>query len=167
MNIRREQQSDRLAVHAINAAAFETQAEADLVDALRSQANPIVSLVAEIEGRLIGHIMFSPAILSGHPDLTIMGLAPMAVVPEHQRKGIGSALIYAGIEACKQLNADAVIVLGHPDYYPKFEFVAASQFGIDSQYDVPDEVFMAMELNKNALAGRSGTISYHSAFAEL
>jgi putative acetyltransferase len=167
MIIRPEQPSDQSEVHAINISAFETPAEADLVDALRAQADPVVSLVAECDGQVLGHILFSKVTLAGHPDIAIMGLAPMAVLSEHQRKGIGSALINAGIEACKQLGTAALVVLGHPGYYPKFGFVSSAQFGIKSDYEVPDDVFLAMELQPNALEGRSGTISYHSAFAEV
>jgi putative acetyltransferase len=91
-------------VHAVNVAAFETPSEANLVDALRAQAQPVVSLVAEDDnGAIAGHIMFSPVSLLGHPGLKVMGLAPMAVAPKHQRKGTGSALVRAGLEQCKQL----------------------------------------------------------------
>jgi putative acetyltransferase len=116
--IRDEEQKDRVAVHAVNVSAFETPAEAELVDALREQAHPVVSLVAVEGGTIMGHIMFSPVSLTGHPDLKIMGLAPMAVAPEYQRKGIGSALVRAGLDRCKQLGSGAVVVLGHPGYYP-------------------------------------------------
>ena len=91
MLIRAEREEDCGAVHALNAAAFETPAEANLVDALRAQAQPIVSLVAEHAGAVVGHAFFSPVTLSGHAGLNIMGLAPMAVAPSHQRSGIGSA----------------------------------------------------------------------------
>ena len=87
MLIRAEQETDRAAVHAVNVSAFGTPLEADLVDALREHAEPVVSLVAEDNGAIVGHIMFSPVSLSGHSDLKMMGLAPMAVAPEHQRKG--------------------------------------------------------------------------------
>ena len=89
MLIRAEERGDWDAVRAVNTSAFETSAEADLVDTLRKQAHPIVSLVAVDGGSITGHILFSPVSLSGHPALKIMGLAPMAVTPEHQRKGIG------------------------------------------------------------------------------
>ena len=124
MPIRAEEQLDRAGVRAVNVAAFETALEANLVDALRDQAEPIVSLVAEDDGVIVGHIMFSPVSLSGHPALHIMGLAPMAVSPARQRKGIGSALVRAGLERCRRLGIGAVVVLGHPAYLPTFRVFA-------------------------------------------
>jgi putative acetyltransferase len=97
VRIRPEETGDRAAVRAVNDAAFETLAEADLVDALRAQARPLVSLVAEESGAIVGHIMFSPVTLPGHPALALMGLAPMAATPARQRAGIGSALVRAGL----------------------------------------------------------------------
>ena len=167
MLIRAEKETDRDGVSTVNVAAFETEAEADLVAALREQAQPVISLVAEDNGKIVGHIMFSPVSLSGHPDLKVMGLAPMAVAPEHQRKGIGSALIRAGLEECRQLGYVAVIVLGYPEYYPRFGFSPSSQFGIDSEYEVPEEVFMAMELQPGALKGKTGRVKYHPAFSNV
>ncbi len=102
MIIRTEKENDRDAVYAINESAFETPSEANLVDTLREQAQPVVSLVAERNGKVVGHIIFSPVSLTGYPNLKIMGLAPMAVAPEQQRKGIGSALVRSGLEQCKQ-----------------------------------------------------------------
>ena len=167
MLIRAERENDRDAVYAVNVSAFETPAEADLVDSLREQAHPIVSLVAEENGEVVGHIMFSPVSLSGHPRLKLMGLAPMAVTPEHQRKGFGSALVRAGLEQCKQLGFAAVVVLGHPDYYPRFGFSPSSRFGIDSEYEVPQDVFMALELQPEALSGKTGRVKYHAAFGNV
>jgi putative acetyltransferase len=91
--IRTEEENDRDALHVLNASAFDAPAEADLVDELRKLAKPIVSLVAEDSGTVVGHIMFSPVSLMGHSDLKIMGMTPMAVAPEHQSKGVGSALV--------------------------------------------------------------------------
>ena len=158
------EQRDWLAVHAVNVSAFETPLEADLVDALREQARPLVSLVAEDDRALVGHIMFSPVSLSGNPALKVMGLAPMAVLPERQRQGIGTALVRAGLEQCRVLGAGAVVVLGHPDFYPRFGFSPSTRFGIRCEYDVPEDVFMVMELQAGALEGVSGAVSYHPAF---
>jgi putative acetyltransferase len=91
----------------------------------------------------------------------------MAVMPEHQRKGIGSALVRAGLEHCKRLGFVAVVVLGHAEYYPRFGFSPAARFGIRSEYDVPDDVFMAVELQPAALSGKTGTVKYHAAFASV
>jgi len=113
-------------VHALNASVFESPAEANLVDTLQKQAHPVVSLVAENNDTVVGHTMLSPVSLSGHPGLNIMGLAPMAVAPAHQNKVIGSALVRTGLERCKELGYGAVVVLGHPGYYPRFGFFALS-----------------------------------------
>jgi putative acetyltransferase len=165
MTIRPEIAADTEAIRGVHQAAFETNTEADLVDLLREQAESVVSLVAHEGESLVGHILFSPVTLSGHPELRIMGLAPMGVLPAKQRRGIGSALVRAGIESCRQLGSAGVIVLGHSEYYPRFGFVPASRFGIGCEYDVPDEVFMALELVTGAFSGKSGTIHYHAAFA--
>jgi putative acetyltransferase len=149
----------------VNIRAFESAAEANLVDALRSRAQPVVSLVAEHERAIIGHIMFSPVSLTGHPHLRIMGLAPMAVAPQHQRRGVGAALVRAGLEQCKQLGFGAVVVLGHPAYYPRFGFVPSTRFEITSEYDAAEEAFMAVELLPAYLRQKAGTIRYHAAFA--
>jgi putative acetyltransferase len=167
MLIRAEAQGDWLAVHAVNVSAFETPAEANLVDALREQAQPFVSLVAEDNGAIVGQIMFSPVSLPGHPALRIMGLAPMAVAPEHQRAGIGSALVRAGLEQCRQLGFGAVVVLGHPAFYPRFGFSPSTRFGIGCEYEVREDVFMAVELQAGFLRGASGKVKYHAAFSNL
>jgi putative acetyltransferase len=164
MLIRDEKRDDQDGVRAVNASAFETSSEASLVDSLRERAQPIVSLVAESDGDVVGHIMFSPVSLSDHPELMIMGLAPMAVKPACQHKGIGSALVRAGIARCTELGFGAIVVLGHPEFYPRFGFLPASRFGIESEYDVPDDVFMAMEIQPDYLRDATGTIKYHDAF---
>ena len=164
MLIRTEEEKDWPAVYALNTAAFETPAEAKLVDTLRRQARLIVSLVAEENQVVVGHIMFSPVVLPGHPVLHIMGLAPMAVAPDQQRKGIGSALVLRGLERCKQSGCGAVVVLGHPDYYSRFGFSPSARFGISCEYQVPEEAFMVVELQSGFLQGASGKVKYHAAF---
>ncbi len=167
MHIRDEEDRDHATVYAVNAAAFETPAEARLVEALRARAHPVVSLVAEAKGKRVGHILFSPVTVAEHPGGRIMGLAPMAVAPEHQRRGIGSALVRAGLDRCRALGFGAVVVLGHPGYYLRFGFQPASRFGLGCPYDVPDDVFMALELRPGYLRGVSGTVAYHPAFDKL
>ncbi|MFT4519179.1 MAG: putative acetyltransferase [Halioglobus sp.] len=167
MLIRAEQPEDEAFVYTINTTAFEQPAEAELVDALRKQVEPIVSLVAEDEDAVVGHILFSPVAHLRKPKLKIMGLAPMAVLPEYQSSGIGSQLVRAGLEQCRQLGYVAAVVLGHPHYYPRFGFEPASTFRIDSEYDVPDTYFMAMELQPGALKGRGGKVLYHPLFKSV
>ncbi|MHC4824230.1 MAG: GNAT family N-acetyltransferase [Planctomycetota bacterium] len=167
LHLRPEDPADIEAIHDLHVAAFESPAEADLVDALRDRAQPYLSLVAECAGKLVGHILFTPVTLEDHADLNLMGLAPMAVLPGHQSSGIGSALVEAGLASCRTLGIDAVAVLGHPKYYPRFGFVPSVQYGIDSEYEVPAEVFLIHELKQGRLAGRAGRIRYHQAFSGL
>ena len=165
--IRQEQPSDVARIRAVNLAAFETATEADLVDALRQQARPLISLVADDNGEIVGHILFSPVTLANATDLRLMGLAPMAVVPWRQRQGIGSSLVREGLDRCEQCEARAVAVLGHSDYYRRFGFAPASRLSLRSEYDVSDDVFMIRELRSEALRGCSGTIRYHPVFSEF
>ena len=167
MNIREEQPDDAARIRRVNLAAFETNTEADLVDALRRDAAPIISLVAEEEGNIVGHILFSPATLVANPKLSLMGLAPMAVIPARQRAGIGSRLVVEGIERCRRAKVKAVVVLGHADYYPRFGFRPASELSLRCEYDVPANAFMVRELHDGALKGFSGTIRYHPIFPKF
>ena len=165
--VRSEAPADQDAIRRVNRAAFATAAEAQLVDALRAQADPFFSLVAELDGEPVGHIAFSPVELDAVRSLKLVGLGPMAVLPERQRQGIGSALVHAGCAQCREAGAVAVVVLGHPQFYPRFGFVPARRFGIDCEYEVPDEAFMLLELVPGALSGRSGRVRYHPAFASV
>jgi putative acetyltransferase len=162
--IRAEQPRDVSGIRQVNCTAFNSTVEADIVDALRQHAEPFVSLVATEADDVVGHIAFSPVTLAGHPDVPIAGLAPMAILPSRQRQGIGSSLVRAGLGECSRLHFVAVVVLGHAGYYPRFGFVPASTLGLASEYDVPDDVFMALELQPAALRQRRGTIRYHPAF---
>ena len=167
MNVRAETNNDWPAVYDLNLFAFDMEAEANLVDVLRNCATPHISLVAEIEDEIVGHIMFSPVELSGCSSAFIMGLAPMAVKENFRGIGVGSKLVESGIEACKKLEVGAVVVLGHSRYYPKFGFNPAFNFNLSCEYDVPAEYFMAMELNEGSFDDVSGEIKYHPAFSEL
>jgi putative acetyltransferase len=111
--------------------------------------------------------MFSPVRLDGHAQARLMGLAPMAVLPSHQRRSVGSALIRGGLDACRRLGAQAVVVLGHPSYYPRFGFAPADRSGIRCEFDAPDEAFMLLELTPGAVARIEGTARYHPAFRDL
>lgn len=164
---RPEQPSDRAAVRRVHLSAFSSSAEADLVDALRRQAHPLVSLVAEQDKTVMGHILFSPVRLSGRSALKIMGLAPMAVLPSHQGQGAGSALVRAGLEQCKRLGFGAVVVLGHPGYYPRFGFSSARRLGLTCEYEAPEDAFMVLELEPGFFRGASGVIQYHPAFRNV
>src|SRR5690606_5163167 len=167
MRIREEREEDRDAVREIVSKEFDTGAEAALIDDLRNAAEPIVSLVAEDDGVVIGYVMFSYVKLLEHPDAKLMGLAPLAVDYEHQGRGVGSALVRDGLERCRGLGVLAVVALGHRDYYRRFGFEPASRLGLRCEYDVPDDAFLALELEEGALAGKSGTVRYHSALGRL
>ncbi len=167
MRVRPEDVTDRSAVRAVNEAAFDSSAEADLVDVLHGGSTEVISLVAERDDVVVGHILFSQVTLTGHRPLNLMGLGPMAVTPQQQRTGVGSALVREGLARCKQHGVAAVVVLGHPDYYPRFGFVPASRFSIRCEYDVPDDVFMIIELKAGALVNASGVILYDKAFASV
>lgn len=166
MKIRPETAADIEAIHRINVDAFETEAEANLVDALRDCGVPLISLVAVTDEKVIGHILFSPMTDSRGNDIAVAGLAPMAVSPSFQNQGAGSALVKEGLRQCKAAGYQAVVVLGHPDYYPRFGFSPASRFGIRCKYNVPDEAFMAKELVSAAMAGIKGVVNYHPIFDE-
>ncbi len=165
MDIRSEQPDDIGNIRHVNLVAFETETEANLVDALRNADVALISLVAEEKGKVIGHILFSPVTLDG--DVSIMGLAPMAVLPNWQGRGVGTQLVNAGLEACEKAGYEAVVVLGHADYYPRFGFAPAVNFGIKSEYDVPAEVFMVMELRDGVLNHKTGTVKYQQIFNEI
>jgi len=164
MHIRLERREDAPRIHDLHRAAFGATLEGDIVAALRAAGAARVSLVAVDEGEIVGHILFSPVTIAGADGLRIVALGPMAVVPDRQRRGIGSSLVDAGIEECRKSGAQAVFVVGHPEYYPRFGFVQAVRFGISCEFDVPDDVFMVLELAPGALQGRAGVVHFHEAF---
>jgi putative acetyltransferase len=167
VEIRPEALEDWQQIREVTSRAFGQPDEAELIDALRQDARPFVSLVAAEHDGVVGHISFSPVTIGADPSLDCMGLAPMSVAPEWQRRGIGSQLVRAGLDACRQHGIGVVVVLGHPEYYPRFGFVAASRKGLSCQYAVPDEVFMALELTPGALRERSGLVRYHPVFSRF
>jgi len=168
MIIREESADDAGGIRLVNKAAFETDGEADIVDLLREKDKFILSLVAEIEGQIVGHILFTPASINyKDKSYDVAGLAPMAVLPEFQKTGIGKALVNKGLELLHDTNYDTVIVLGHPEYYPKFGFEPASKYSIIFELEVPDEVFMVLELKEGALNNINGIAKYQPEFNEL
>ncbi len=165
MLIRDENEKDFLQVFELNRRAFESDEEARLVEKLR-RTEGAISLVAEIEGRVVGHIVFSRVTLEGEKG-NFAGLAPMAVLPEFQRTGVGKQLIKTGIESCAASGFTAIFVLGHSDYYPKFGFRIAAEKGFSTIYPAPEEAFMVLELVPGSLTGKAGLIEYHPCFDEI
>ena len=166
ISIRLERSDDVAAIGAVNRAAFAGDAEARLVDALREAGHVRLSLVAEDAGRVIGHILFSEMwIDAAGGALDALALAPMAVVPERQRQGVGTALVRRGLEHCADAGHRIVLVVGHPAYYPRFGFSRESARRLDSPYQ--GDAFMALELAPGALAGVSGTVRSPPPFANI
>jgi putative acetyltransferase len=162
---RPEESGDSAAIHDVNTLAFGQSQEADLVDALRSNGGLTISLVAVQDGRIVGHIAFSPVtITSDTGTMDAIGLAPMAVLPEYQRRGIGSKLVEAGLHACHNTLYGVVVVLGHTQYYPRFGFTPAKPHGVVWEHDVSEEVFMVKELKTGALAQTKGVVKYRPEF---
>lgn len=149
MNIRRETLTDYPAIAQVNTLAFGQDSEAKLVEQIRRSDRYIseLALVAEIEGAVVGHILFSYIDLVHEETLKVLGLAPLAIRPEFQRQGIGSALIKAGLEIAEANKEAIVIVLGHPEFYTRFGFQASVIYGIESPFPVPEEFFMVKTLH--------------------
>ena len=167
IKVREELAQDIKAIREVNISAFGQNQEADLVNKLRQNCDGLMSLVAVIQNHVVGHILFSPATIE-FEDRTIrgMGLAPMAVLPEYQRRGIGAELIHTGITRLKSRGCPFVVVLGHADYYPRFGFEPASHYGIWNEWEVPEEAFMILVINESEMHGVSGVARYQPEFSE-
>lgn len=161
----REERADVAAVRELNRRAFGQDQEGNIVDALRANGAALLSLVATLNNRLVGHIMYSPASVAGNVEGAALG--PMAVLPECQRQGIGSKLIEAGNRKLKDAGCPLVLVVGHADYYPRFGFRRASEHGIKCQWDVPDDVFMLLILDEAKMEGVSGLATYRHEFSSI
>lgn len=161
VQVRRERPGDEAAIAQVNDAAFGQPDESRIVDAVRRAGHPAISLVAVDGAKIVGHILFTPvAFESPGAVLRMMALGPMAALPEIQRQGIGSKLVETGLRECERVGCQAVVVIGHPEYYPRFGFRPAREHGLRSEYAVPDEAFMVVELAAGALLGRSGLVRY-------
>lgn len=163
MKIRREAERDIPAIREVNRTAFDREVEARLVDDLRSEGYAKVSLVAEEGGRIVGHIMFSEAVIrTGRGEVAALALGPVAVAPERQGQGIGSALVREGLDQCAQTLYRSVFLLGIPGYYPRFGFSADLAGNLSSTYS--GEAFMALELVPGALAEITGEFEFAPPF---
>jgi len=169
-DVRPERPADHAAIHRINHDAFGQEDEARLVDALRGSPAfvPELSLVAFQDGRAVGHILFTRIVVKDGDDRhAALALAPLAVAPELQKRGIGSALVRRGLRAARDLGHGLVIVLGHPEYYPRFGFIPAQPLGIAAPFETRVEAFMVLELAPGALAGVRGVVEYAPEFGAL
>ncbi len=167
ITIRPERPEDASRVRHINELAFGQPAEADLVERLRQACTDSLSLVAE-DDAVVGHILFTSVVVeSAGRQVLGMGLAPMAVLPDHQRQGIGSQLVRRGLDILRERGCPFVVVVGHPEYYPRFGFEPASMHGLASQWEsVPAAAFMVLVLDVHAMAGVSGVAKYREEFNE-
>ena len=160
--IRSERPGDIPAIRAVHTRAFGTDQEANIVDALRASGAVSLSLVATRDDRVVGHIMYSPTEIGA---VRGAGLAPVAVLPEHQRQGIGAALIEEGNRQLEHAGCPFIVVLGHAAYYPRFGFRPGRPLGITCEWDVPDDVFLVLVLDSAVMRGVSGMVKYRDEFS--
>jgi putative acetyltransferase len=165
VEIREERPGDVAAIRDLNKRAFEQDQEGNIVDALRANGAVLLSLIAILNGRVVGHIMYSPLSLGG--EVTGAGLGPMAVLPEYQNQGIGSKLVKVGNQKLKDAGCPFVIVVGHANYYPRFGFKPASAHGIECEWEVPDNAFMLLVLDQTKMQSVSGLAKYRHEFSTV
>jgi putative acetyltransferase len=167
LTVRPETPGDVEATRSVNQQAFGRENESWLVDKLRERGVLTISLVAVQDGGIVGHISFSPVVVESEgSSFEAIALGTMAVLPVYQSKGIGSQMVQAGLEECRRLGHEVVVVLGHPDYYPRFGFVVAGAKGIDCEFEAPGEAWMVLELREGALVGRRGVVRFQPEFRE-
>ena len=165
IEIREEHPDDVAAVRDLNRRAFGQDQESNIVDALRANGAALLSLVATVNDRVVGHIMYSPLSIGG--NVTGAALGPMAILPERQRQGIGSKLVEAGNRKLKDAGCPFIIVVGHANYYPRFGFRPASAHGIRCEWEVPDDVFMLLVLDQAKMQGVCGLAKYQHEFSSV
>lgn len=165
--IRPETLEDVAPIRNVNEQAFGREVEARIVEKLREHGALTISLVAIQDGKVVGHIAFSPAVIESDSfSFEAIALGPIAVLPAYQRGGFGSQMVRAGLEECRRLGHEIIVLVGHPDYYPRFGFVPAGPKGIACEFEVPEEAWMILELREGALAGRRGTVRFQPEFKE-
>jgi putative acetyltransferase len=162
VSIRPEQPADAAAIRRVLETAFPTAAEAHLVELLRAACRLTISLVAEVDDEIVGHIAFSPVEIEGTP-VEAVGLAPLAVLPAYQRRGIGGRLVREGLAACGRAGAGFVVVLGEPEYYQRFGFARADHRGLGNDYGAV-EAFMVLELHDGTIPEAGGLVRYGPEF---
>ena len=162
--IRQEQPTDIPAIREVNRRAFGQDQEGNIVDALRTNRGILLSLVAVSEDRIVGHILYSPAVIGAVEG---GALGPMSVLPEFQRRGIGTQLVESGNRKLMAAGCPYIIVLGHPGFYPRFGFEPASTRGITCEWEVPDDVFMVLALDRAKVEGLSGIAKYRHEFSTV
>lgn len=168
LSIRQETSRDVSAIHHLNVTAFGQSIEADIVDSLRNAGALRHSLIAVDGDEIVGHLAFSPVtITEGGRVVHALGLGPMAVSPSRQRQGIGTQLVNFWLEQLAEDKDNLVVLVGHPDYYPRFGFRRAKSFGIRWEHEIPDEAFMVLELRRGALDEISGVVRFHPVFDEV
>ena len=161
MITRREKPEDISAIRFVNEQAFCGSGEANAIEQLRARDAVTLSLVAVIDNRVVGHLLFSPVTIeSPEQSWPAVGLAPLSVLPDSQRQGIGTALMNAGLDECRRLGYERVVVLGHAEYYPRFGFVPAYPHGITNEFGVMGDAFMILELRPGAFEGITGVAKY-------
>lgn len=166
VHVRSELAVDAPHIRHVNTEAFGGPAEAKLVEALRQAGQIAISLVAEVKNEVVGHVLLSPVtLMPSVPGLRMLGFGPVAVLPKHQRRGIGSMLMNQAIDQARSERWHAAVVLGHPEYYTRFGFVPAKRFGLGCEFPVPDEAFMALELEPDGLKGLRGVVRYQPEFS--
>jgi putative acetyltransferase len=164
IDIRDERPSDVAAIREVNRLAFAQDDEGRIVDALRANGAATLSLVAIDDAAVVGHIMFSPLFVGAVQGA---GLGPMAVTPSHQRQGIGSRLVEVGIELLRNAGCPFIVVIGHPEFYPRFGFQLAGAYGLTCEWDVPAEAFMVKVLNSQVSGHLHGMARYRGEFVTV
>ena len=166
MEIRDERPGDQEAIRRVHCDAFGGDLEARLVDLLRERGKAVTSLVADVNGQIVGHILFSEVTIDAASECRALGLAPLSVLPANQHRGVGSSLVREGLTRCTGAGYDFVVLVGAPAYYARFGFHAAKTRGLDNEYGVNDE-FMVLELRKASLDRVRGLVRYAPEFAEV